>query len=216
MNTIKVLLADDHVLFRAGVHALLSNVEGIEVVGEADTGRKAIEMVVTRSPDVVLMDITMPEINGLDTTTRLTAEHPKVRVIILSMHAGEEYVAQALRAGAAGYLLKDAAMTEVELAVRAVARGETYLTPRTSKRVIENYLQRTSNALDESRLTPRQREVLQMVAKGYSSKEMAQILNLSPKTVETHRTQLMKQVDIHDIAGLVRYAVRTGLVSVDA
>lgn len=216
MNTIKVLLADDHVLFRAGVHALLTDVEGIDVVGEADTGRKAIEMVATRSPDVVLMDITMPEMNGLETTARLTTEYPKVRIIILSMHADEEYVAQALRAGASGYLLKDAAMTEVELAVRAVSRGETYLTPRTSKRVIENYLQRTGNTQDAGRLTARQREVLQMVAKGYSSKEMAQILNLSPKTIETHRTQLMKQVDIHDVAGLVRYAIRTGLVSVDA
>src|SRR5690554_3218702 len=136
MNPIRVLLADDHSLFRAGVQALLSNIEGVEVVGEADSGRKAIEMVRACSPDVVLMDIAMPEMNGLETTTRVTKEFPGVRVIMLSMHAGEEYVMQALRAGASGYLLKDAATSELELAVRAVARGETYLTPTISKRVI--------------------------------------------------------------------------------
>jgi DNA-binding NarL/FixJ family response regulator len=217
MNAIKVLLADDHSLFRAGVHALLSNIEGVDVVGEADTGRKALEMVGARTPDVVLMDIAMPEMNGLETTTRVTKEFPSVRVIMLSMHAGEEYVMQALRAGASGYLLKDAATSELELAVRAVARGETYLTPTISKRVIDDYLMRTTGAQGPvDQLTKRQREILQLIAKGYTSKEMAQMLNLSPKTIETHRTQLMKQLDIHDVAGLVRYAIRVGLVMLDA
>jgi DNA-binding NarL/FixJ family response regulator len=217
MNAIKVLLADDHSLFRAGVHALLSNIEGVDVVGEADTGRKALEMVGARTPDVVLMDIAMPEMNGLETTTRVTREYPGVRVIMLSMHAGEEYVMQALRAGASGYLLKDAATSELELAVRAVARGETYLTPTISKRVIDDYLMRTTGAQGPvDQLTKRQREILQLIAKGYTSKEMAQMLNLSPKTIETHRTQLMKQLDIHDVAGLVRYAIRVGLVTLDA
>lgn len=217
MNAIKVLLADDHSLFRAGVHALLSNIDGVDVVGEADTGRKALEMVGARTPDVVLMDIAMPEMNGLETTTRVTREFPAVRVIMLSMHAGEEYVMQALRAGASGYLLKDAATSELELAVRAVARGETYLTPTISKRVIDDYLMRTTGSQGPvDQLTKRQREILQLIAKGYTSKEMAQMLNLSPKTIETHRTQLMKQLDIHDVAGLVRYAIRVGLVTLDA
>ncbi|HEY8555148.1 MAG TPA: response regulator transcription factor [Burkholderiales bacterium] len=217
MNPIRVLLADDHSLFRAGVQALLSNIEGVEVVGEADSGRKAIEMVRACSPDVVLMDIAMPEMNGLETTTRVTKEFPGVRVIMLSMHAGEEYVMQALRAGASGYLLKDAATSELELAVRAVARGETYLTPTISKRVIDDYLMRTTGSQGPvDQLTKRQREILQLIAKGYTSKEMAQMLSLSPKTIETHRTQLMKQLDIHDVAGLVRYAIRVGLVTLDA
>lgn len=217
MNSIRVLLADDHSLFRAGVHALLSNIEGVEVVGEADSGRKALDMVRARTPDVVLMDIAMPEMNGLETTTRVTKEFPGVRVIMLSMHAGEEYVMQALRAGASGYLLKDAATSELELAVRAVARGETYLTPTISKRVIDDYLMRTTGSQGPvDQLTKRQREILQLIAKGYTSKEMAQMLTLSPKTIETHRTQLMKQLDIHDVAGLVRYAIRVGLVTLDA
>jgi DNA-binding NarL/FixJ family response regulator len=217
MNSIRVLLADDHSLFRAGVQALLTHIEGVEVVGEADTGRKALEMIKSCTPDVVLMDIAMPEMNGLETAARISKEYPKVRVIMLSMHAGEEYVMQALRAGASGYLLKDAATSELELAVRAVARGETYLTPTISKRVIDDYLMRTTGThgpIDQ--LTKRQREILQLIAKGYTSKEMAQMLNLSPKTIETHRTQLMKQLDIHDVAGLVRYAIRVGLVTLDA
>ena len=217
MNAIRVLLADDHSLFRAGVHVLLSNIEGVEVVGEADSGRKALDMVRANTPDVVLMDIAMPEMNGLETTTRVTKEFPGVRVIMLSMHAGEEYVMQALRAGASGYLLKDAATSELELAVRAVARGETYLTPTISKRVIDDYLMRTTGSQGPvDQLTKRQREILQLIAKGYTSKEMAQMLTLSPKTIETHRTQLMKQLDIHDVAGLVRYAIRVGLVTLDA
>ena len=217
VNSIRVLLADDHSLFRAGVHILLSNIDGVEVVGEADSGRKALDMVRAQTPDVVLMDIAMPEMNGLETTTRVTKEFPGVRVIMLSMHAGEEYVMQALRAGASGYLLKDAATSELELAVRAVARGETYLTPTISKRVIDDYLMRTTGSQGPvDQLTKRQREILQLIAKGYTSKEMAQMLTLSPKTIETHRTQLMKQLDIHDVAGLVRYAIRVGLVTLDA
>jgi DNA-binding NarL/FixJ family response regulator len=216
-GSIRVLLADDHSLFRAGIQALLTQIDGVDVIGEADTGRKALELVRSHAPDVVLMDIAMPEMNGLETASRVTKEFPHVRIIMLSMHAGEEYVMQALRAGASGYLLKDAATSELELAVRAVARGETYLTPTISKRVIDDYLMRTTGASSSTdQLTKRQREILQLIAKGYTSKEMAQMLNLSPKTIETHRTQLMKQLDIHDVAGLVRYAIRVGLVAVDA
>ena len=216
-STIKVLLADDHSLFRAGVQALLKEIDGVEVVGEADNGRAALELVRSRDPNVVLMDIAMPEMSGLETAARVSKEFPNVKVIMLSMHAGEEYVMQALRAGASGYLLKDAATSELELAVRAVARGETYLTPTISKRVIDDYLMRTTGTHGPvDQLTRRQREILQLVAKGYTSKEMAQMLNLSPKTIETHRTQLMKQLDIHDVAGLVRYAIRVGLVTLDA
>ncbi len=214
---IRVLLADDHSLFRAGIRALLQSVPGMDVVAEAENGYATLGLIKSQRPDVALIDIAMPEMNGLETAARISREHPEVKVIILSMHAGEEYVMQALRAGASGYLLKDAATSELELAVRAVARGETYLSPTISKRVIDEYLMRTGTAQSPvEQLTRRQREILQLIAKGYTSKEMAQMLSLSPKTVETHRTQLMKQLDIHDVAGLVRYAIRIGLVTVDA
>jgi DNA-binding NarL/FixJ family response regulator len=213
MNPIRVLIADDHALVRAGIRLLLESLPGIKVVAEADEGRQALQLIATHHPDVVLMDIAMPELNGLEAAARITKEHPTVRIIILSMHANEEYVWQALRAGATGYLLKDAGTAELELAVKAVARGETYLTPVVSKHVIADYVRRTggeSSPLDL--LTPRQREILQLIAEGHTTKEIARILGISVKTVETHRTQLMERLDIHDIAGLVRYAIQIGLI----
>ncbi|MDB6015947.1 MAG: Two component transcriptional regulator, LuxR family [Pedosphaera sp.] len=213
MKNIRILLADDHTLLRAGIHSLLEKMPGVEVVGEAADGREAMSMVKALLPNMVLMDIAMAGLNGLEATARIIKEFPQVRIIILSMHANEEYVLQTLRAGAAGYLLKDAATAELELAIQAVAKGDTYLSPAISKRVIEDYVGRTSGQKGPAeQLTPRQREILQMVAEGKSTKEIAFLLNLSVKTVETHRAQLMDRLDIHDVPGLVRHAMRTGLV----
>jgi DNA-binding NarL/FixJ family response regulator len=160
------------------------------------------------------MDIAMPGLNGIEAVAHLTREHPRVRVLILSMYQNEDYVRQALRAGAAGYLVKDAAPVELELALKAVMHGETYLSPAVSKSVVDDSLRRGSEAPTPfERLTPRQREILQLVAEGHSTKDIARLLDLSVKTVESHRTALMKTLDLHDVAGLVRYAVHVGLVT---
>ena len=215
MNTVRVLLADDHTLVRAGLRKLLESIPAMEVVGEAGDGLALLELAERLRPDVVLMDIAMPGLNGLEATGRICRAWPEVRVLILSMHQNAEYVRQALRQGAAAYLLKDAAPLELELALAAVLRGETYLSPAVSKGVVSDYVQRLrSDEPAEDALTPRQREVLQLIAEGHSTKEIARRLDLSVKTVETHRTQLMRQLDIHEVAGLVRYAIRSGLVSV--
>jgi DNA-binding NarL/FixJ family response regulator len=213
MAPIRVLVADDHELFRAGVRKLLQSFEGMDVVGEAADGHEAIRLSATHRPDVLLMDIGMPGLNGVEAVVRLTREGPRPRVIILSMHTGEEYVLRAVRAGAAGYILKDAKPAELETAVRAVARGEIYLSPAISRYVVEDYVRR--GAIDRGpldRLTPRQREVLQLIAEGNTTKAIAAKLGLSAKTVETHRAQLMERLDTHDIAALVRLAIRLGLV----
>ncbi len=213
METIRILLADDHALVRAGFRALLQKIPAFEVVAEAGDGLEALRLVETQKPDIVLLDITMPGLTGLEVATRISKAAPNIKVIMLSMHASEEYVLQALRAGATGYLLKDAGTEELETAIRAVAGGETYLSPLVSKHVVSGYLQRvrTPNSPLEQ-LTPRQREVLQLIAEGMTNKEIARRLNISGKTVESHRTQLMERLDIHDIAGLVRFAIRVGLV----
>jgi DNA-binding NarL/FixJ family response regulator len=211
--TTRVLLADDHALVRVGIRSLLSTIVGFDVVGEAGTGHEVVELAGKLRPHVVLMDIAMPGLNGLDATARIVERHPGMRVIILSMHAGEEYALQALRAGAAGYLLKDADLLELERAIVAVARGETYLSPAISKHVIADYRRRVAEQPEPiDRLTPRQREVLRLIAEGLSTKEIAFKLSLSVKTVETHRAQLMERLEIRDVAGLVRFAVRSGLV----
>jgi DNA-binding NarL/FixJ family response regulator len=209
----RVLLADDHALVRVGIRSLLSTIAGFDVVAEAGTGHEALELADRLRPHVVLMDIAMPGINGLDATARLVERHPEIRVIILSMHASEEYALQALRAGAAGYLLKDTDLPELERAIVAVARGETYLSPAISKHVIADYKRRVAEEPEPiDRLTPRQREVLRLIAEGLSTKEIAFKLGLSVKTVETHRAQLMERLEIRDVAGLVRFAIRSGLV----
>ena len=213
MQTITVVLADDHTLLRAGVRALLQRVEGVDVVGEADNGRDALAVVVEHRPDVLISDIAMPELNGLELTSEVVAASPATRVVILSMHSSEEYVCQALRAGASGYLLKDSSTAELEIALRAVAAGETYLSPRVSKVVIADYLRRTREGPTElDALTPRQREILRLIAEGHSTKSIARTLAISTKTVETHRMHLMNRLGIHDIANLVRFAIRVGLI----
>jgi DNA-binding NarL/FixJ family response regulator len=216
MNKTRLLLADDHRLVRAGFRSLLEKVSGVEVVAEADDGREALELIKKQRPDIAFIDIAMPSLNGLEVASRVSKEFPGTRVIILSIHANEEYVVQALRAGASGYLVKDAAIAELELAIRAVRRGDTYLSSRVSTSVIKDYLDRVSvNHSPFNQLTPRQREIVQLIAEGKNTKEIAADLDISIKTVESHRLQLMERLNIHDVPGLVRYAIRSGLVSAE-
>lgn len=213
MSRIRILIAEDHALVRAGFCALLQNLEGVEVVAEAGDGHEALEKLEIHRPDLVLLDIAMPGLNGLEAAARIHKKHPQTGIIVLSMHAHEEYVIQALRCGAKGYLLKDAGIAELELAVRAVSRGETFLSPAVSKQLVDDYMRRREKETSPlERLTPRQREILQLIAEGKTTKDIARKLNLSVKTVETHRTQLMERLDLHDVTALVRFAVKTGLV----
>jgi len=215
VSAVRVLLADDHTLVRAGLRKLLESVPDIEVVGEAGDGLALLELAEQLQPHLVLMDIAMPGLNGLEATARLVKASPGIRVMILSMHQNEEYVRRALRNGAVAYLLKDAAPMELGLAVAAVLRGETYLSPAVSKGVVNDYVQRLrEDDQPGEQLSPRQREVLQLIAEGLSTKDIARRLDLSVKTVETHRSGLMKQLDVHEVTGLVRYALKMGLVSV--
>jgi DNA-binding NarL/FixJ family response regulator len=216
MKPLRIILADDHTLVRAGLRSLMEQLEEVTVVAEANNGHEVLALVAAHHPDVVLMDITMPGMNGFEAALRLKKDHPRIKIIILSMHTSEEYVLQALRAGVSGYLVKDSAPLELGLALQSVARGETYLSPPISRQVVDNYMQRVGQA-DEplAHLTGRQREILQLIAEGSSTKDIARKLNVSVKTVETHRAQLMERLDIHDVAGLVRFAVRHGLVGTE-
>lgn len=214
MTPIRVVLADDHALVRAGIRSLLTAITGVEVVAEAGDGYEVVQLVDSLQPRLVLMDISMPGLNGLEATVRIVKSHPRTAVIILSMHATEEYALQALRAGASGYLLKDAAPAELELAIAAVARGETYLSPAMSRHLITDYWRRVVDQVDPlERLTSRHREVLQLIAEGRTTKDIAAKLEVSVKTIETHRAHLMDRLDIHDIPGLVRFAIRVGLIT---
>jgi DNA-binding NarL/FixJ family response regulator len=216
MTGVRVLLTEDHWLVQASLKSLLSDFTDIEVVAEASNGREALDLIAQHRPDIVLMDISMPGLNGLEATRRIIKEHPEVRVVVLSMHTGEDYVLQALRAGAAGYVLKGSPPHELELAIQSVARGEIFLSPAISKHVIDAYLTRTADKTSPlENLTPRQREILQLIAEGKSSKEIARLLDTSVKTIESHRASLMERLDIHDLAGLVRYAIRHGLISIE-
>jgi len=216
MSTIRIALTDDHALVRAGIRALLEKLPGVEVVGEADNGRAALELIKKSAPNVILLDISMAGLGGLEALPRIVRDFPAVKVLILSAHANEEFVLRALRSGAAGYMLKDAAAEELELAIKAVAQDKTYLSPSISRTVVESYLQRSTGEQGPiEELTARQREILQLIAEGKNTKEIAGMLDISVKTVEAHRLQLMARVDIHDVPGLVRYAIRSGLVSAD-
>ena len=213
MSQLRVVIVEDHALVRAGMRALLQKIEGVEVVSDVGDGWEAVKSVQTDAPDLVLMDIAMPGLNGLDATSRIVKESPTTRVILLSMHANEEYFQQALEVGASGYLLKGAELAELELALRTVARGETYLTPAVAKYAIKAYREKSEGPSGPlMRLSMRQREILQLIAEGQTTKDIAQRLNLSVKTVETHRSQLMERLDIHDVPGLVRFAMRVGLI----
>jgi DNA-binding NarL/FixJ family response regulator len=214
MNVTRVLLADDHALVRAGIRALIEKIPNVEVVGEASTGRAALELVKSKLPNLVLMDIGMAELGGLEALPRIVKDFPGVKVIILSAHANEEYVIRALRSGAAGYMLKDAATAELELAIRSVTEQKTYLSPSISRTVIDSYLERIGEQLSPlEQLTARQREILQLIAEGENTKAIASKLDVSVKTIESHRLQLMERLNIHDVPGLVRYAIRSGLIS---
>ena len=214
---IRVLLADDHALVRAGLRALLHSLDGIQVVAEAGSGDEAVDATQRHQPDVVLMDIAMPGLNGLDAAVRILKQCPSVRLIILSMYTNEDYVRQALSVGASGYLQKGADPAELELAIKAVMRNETYLTPAVSKQLVQDYLHHGGNKpVGVQELTPRQREILQLIAEGHSTKDMAQRLSVSVKTIETHRMEIMNRLGIHDVAGLVRYAIRIGLITSDS
>ena len=213
---LRILLADDHALVRAGIRSLLQEMPGVEVVAEAGDGVEALRLAGELPPDLVLMDVAMKNANGLEATMQIHRQFPEVKVLILSMYSNEEYVAQALRAGAVGYLVKDSAPLELELAINAVKAGDTYLSPPVSRHVIDSYMQRLGGDVAPLEiLTPRQREVLQFVVEGKSTKEMAHLLNVSIKTVETHRAQLMQRLGVHDVPGLVRYAIKTGLAKLD-
>jgi DNA-binding NarL/FixJ family response regulator len=214
---LRTLLADDHALMRAGLRSLLEEMAGVEVVAEAADGHEALRLIGELKPDVALFDISMPGLNGLEAAARAAREHPRTRVIILSMHVlsmhvDDEYVRRALAAGAAGYLLKSSDPSELEMALRAVGRGESWLAPEVSSRVMA-YARgdKSGGSGPLELLTPRQREVLQLIAEGHSNKEIAHRLNLGVKTVETHRSELMERLDIHGTAGLVRYAIRVGI-----
>ncbi len=215
---VRVLLAEDHTIVRKGLRSLLNGEAGIEVIGEAEDGREAVEKVQQLLPDVVLMDIAMPGLNGLEATRQIKKRFPEVQVLILTMHANEEYVFQILRAGASGYVVKQAAPTELISAIRAAYRGDSFLSPSISKTIIQEYI-RQAEAMAEKesydKLTNREREVLQLIAEGRSNREIAGLLHISVKTVETHRANLMAKLDIHSTAELTQYAIRKGMISTD-
>ena len=218
MEKIKVLIADDHTILRQGIKALLDNQAGIEVIGEAKDGREALTLIEDLLPDVILMDIAMPGLNGLEATRRIKKKFPKIKVLVLTMYTNEEYVFQILKAGANGYLVKETAFQDLISAIRAVYRDEAFMSPSISKKVINRYTQRVRDTNDTTgdMLTTREREILQLIAEGSSSKKIAEALFISPKTVETHRTHIMDKLNIHNRTDLVKYAIRTGIVDIDS
>jgi len=215
---IKVVVADDHTILRQGIKALLDNQAGIEVIGEAKDGREALTLIERLQPDVILMDIAMPGLNGLEATRRIKKKFPKIKVLVLTMYTNEEYVFQILQAGANGYLVKETAFQDLISAITAVYRDEAFMSPSISKKVINRYTQRAQKTNDTTCdvLTTREREVLQLIAEGSSSKKIAEALFISPKTVETHRTHIMDKLNIHNRTDLVKYAIRKGIVDIDS
>ncbi len=216
---IRVILADDHQLVRAGLRALLQSFADVEVLAECSDGHEALAQVTQLKPDILMLDISMPGMNGLEVARRIPDISPSTRILVLSMHVGPEYVAQAMRAGIAGYLVKDAAVDELRSALDTLAMGRTYLSPVISETMLHGFLRTGKSPVEAGaeldRLTARQREILQLIAEGHGTRDIAARLGLSVKTVESHRSQLMDRLDIHDVPGLVRFAVRTGLVPSD-
>lgn len=216
MNRIRVLLAEDHTIVRKGLRSLLDDETEIEVVGEAEDGQQAIELVQRVQPDVVLMDITMPVLNGLEATRQIKKLFPQVKVVVLTVHSSEEYIFQILRAGASGYVVKQAAVSELVQAIQTVYRGDSFLSPSISRQVVEEYGRRAEAIEDKyDRLTDREREVLQLIAEGRANREIAQLLHVTVKTVEAHRAHLMDKLGLRSTAELTRYALRKGMVSPD-
>jgi two-component system, NarL family, response regulator NreC len=216
MKPIRVLLADDHKLIRAGLVLVVQQQPDLSVIGEADDGRQAVQLVESLKPDVVVMDIGMPNLNGIEAARQITASRPDTAVVILSMHADEGYVLRALKAGARAYLLKDSATTDLVQAIRAVVEGKSFFSPAVSKVLLQDYmrkLRRTGAEDSYDLLSPREREVLQLVAEGKSNKEAANLLNLSTYTVETHRAKIMQKLNLKGVPELILYAVRKGIIS---
>jgi two-component system response regulator NreC len=216
MNKIRVLLADDHTILRDGIRALLDDQDDMEVLGEAEDGQSTVKMVAKLIPDVVVMDIAMPLLNGLEATRQIRRDYPQVKVLILTMHENEEYIRQVLAAGALGYVLKDAAARDLLGAIRAVHQGEAVLSPAITRLVIEDYLRWGDIRPEDTTngLTPREREVLQLIAEGYTNKEIAEILSLSVKTIQSHRTNLMSKLDLHDRGELIKYAIQKKIIDI--
>jgi two-component system, NarL family, response regulator NreC len=216
--TVRILLADDHKIVRDGLRALLENQPGMTVVAEADNGRATVRLARELLPNLVIMDIGMPDLNGIDATRQIINELPGVKVIALSMHSDRRFVVQMFRVGASGYLLKDCAFEELARAVLAVLKNQIYLSPAVAGPVVEDYIHHLAVADDaeSSALSPREREVLQLLAEGKSTREAAALLCVSIKTVETHRQQIMSKLNIHNVAELIKYAIREGLTSLDS
>jgi DNA-binding NarL/FixJ family response regulator len=217
-TTISILLADDHKILRSGMRGLLESEPNIKVVAEAEDGRTAVQLSRDLTPDVIFMDISMHDMNGMEATRQIMSHSPKAKVIILSMHSGQKFVAEVFKAGASGYLLKDCDFSEILSAIRAVISGETYLCPQIATVLRDDYLRKIfqTEASSASPLTPREREVLQLMAEGKSTKEIAFSFNLSVKTVEVHRQRIMEKLDIHSVAELTKYAIREGLTSLES
>jgi DNA-binding NarL/FixJ family response regulator len=215
--SIKILIADDHRIMRSGLRSLLDKEPDMEVVAEAENGRMTVQLARKLSPHVVIMDITMPDLNGIEATRQIVSETPDIKVVALSMHSDDQFVVEMLDAGASGYLLKDCALTELCLAIRAVVANQNYLSPGIASIVVKDYLRELSKAEApvSSLLTPREREVLQLVAEGNTSKKIAARLHVSMKTVEAHRRQIMDKLNIHSVAELTKYAIRKGITSLE-
>jgi DNA-binding NarL/FixJ family response regulator len=216
MKKIRILLADDHQLMRSGLRLLIEQQADLTVVGEAADGREAVALAKSLRPDVAVMDISMPNLNGIEAAHQITQSHAELAVIVLSMHPDESYVLRALKAGAKGYLLKDSAESDLITAVRAVARGKSFFSPAVSKVLLDDYIRKLKRSGAEDAydlLTPREREVLQLVAEGKSNKEVANLLNLSVYTVETHRSNIMQKLNLKGVPELTLYAVRKGIIS---
>lgn len=216
VDKIRVLLADDHAILRDGIRALLEDEPDMLVVGEAEDGHTAVRLAGELAPDVILLDIGMPLLNGLEAARQIKRHYPKTRVLILTMHENEEYVRQVLASGALGYILKDAAASDLLDAIRAVYHGEAVLSPAITRLVIEDYLRwgDLQTTPQENDLSPREREVLQLIAEGYTNKQIAEILFISVKTVQTHRTNLMNKLDLHDRGELIKYAIQKKIIEI--
>lgn len=214
---LKILLADDHRLFRDGLRTLLTKKGDMEVVAETCDGRETVKAAMEKAPQVILMDISMPNLNGIDATRRICSENPSIKVIILSMHSDQKFVIESLKAGASGYLLKDCAIDELEAAIRTVASGQIALAKSIEENIIRDYLKLAASKPETvfSALSSREREVLQLLSRGLNTKEIASELNISIKTVETHRKQIMDKLGIHSIAQLTKYAIKEGLTPLD-